>query len=170
MTPYSLRYRSIYITLRGYGLRCYWEGVIRKTIAQEAKGRCQICGVSRDGIYQRVSHFEERLPWASCHEIWQYDKKNKKATVVDLKLICRRCNLSVHIGIAASEFLGNIKMDAWNEIIAHIARVNEISISDADSLVNKVLSRDDDIDEIEWTPVISTRLQKKFPALQLIDL
>jgi hypothetical protein len=61
-------------------------------------------------------------------------------------------------------------MDAWNEIIAHIARVNEISISDADSLVNKVLSRDDDIDEIEWTPVISTRLQKKFPALQLIDL
>jgi len=170
MTPYSLRNRSIYSTLRKFGLRCYWEGVIRRTIAQEAEGRCQICAVSRSSAYNRVSHLEEILPWACCHEIWRYDRKNKKATIVNLKLICRRCNLSIHIGKSASVFLGNVKTDAWNELIAHIAQVNETSISEANKLVNNALSRDDIFDDIEWTPVISKRLQKKFPALQLIEL
>jgi len=158
------------MTLRKFGLRCYWEGVIRRTIAQEAQSRCQICGVKRESTYERVTHLNKSLPWASCHEIWRYTRKNHVATVVDLKLICRRCNLSIHIGISASVFLGKVNLEAFNEIVAHIARVNEITVAEADQLVSKVLSRDDPDDSIEWTPVISKKLQKKFPALQLIEL
>jgi len=67
-------------------------------------------------------------------------------------------------------FLGKVNLEAFNEIVAHIARVNEITVAEADQLVSKVLSRDDPDDSIEWTPVISKKLQKKFPALQLIEL
>lgn len=170
MTPLSLRGRSIYGVLRKFGLRCYWEGVIRRSIARDAQGQCQICGVGRKSVYERVSHFDQKLPWASCHEVWKYDKRKKTATIVDLKLICRRCNLSLHIGIAASRFLGEHNTDAWDEIISHIARVNGIAVTDAGSIVEKVLNRDMFFDEIEWKPTISSKLQDRFPALQLIDL
>ncbi len=170
MTPLSLRRRSIYRTLREYGLRCYWEGAIRRSISIDAKGRCQICGVGRTSVYERVSHLDEKLPWASCHEVWKYDKRKERATIVELKLICRRCNLSLHIGIAASRFLGEGISEAWDEIISHIARVNDIPTSEADSIVHKVLNRDSSFDEIDWKPTISSKLQDRFPALQLIDL
>lgn len=170
MTPSSLFGRSIYSVLREYGLRCYWEGVIRRQIAMDAHGRCQVCDVRKDSIYERVTVTGTNLPWASCHEVWEYDFKSETATVVDLKLICRRCNLSIHIGIAASEFSGLGNNKAWDEIMAHIARVNEISIGEAEAIANEVLGRSSIHDQVDWKPVISESLQERFPALQLISL
>ena len=110
------------------------------------------------------------LTWASCHEVWEYDFDSETATIVDLKLICRMCNLSIHIGIAASEFLGLGNQAAWNEIISHIARVNEISVGEAEALASDVLGRSSSHDQIDWKPVISDYLQERFPELQLVSL
>ena len=170
LTPQHLRGRTISEVLRKHGLRCYWEGVIRREVARKAKGRCQICGVRRDSARDRASSLDAPLPWAACHEVWSYDFDTRTATITALQHVCRRCNQSLHIGIAASRFLGEGNIASWDEVVNHIARVNRISLQQAQGLVDKALGGQPRLDSVRWKPKISEPLLERFPALRLIRL
>jgi hypothetical protein len=89
-----------------------WEKLKRITFSR-AGYRCEICG----GQGQR---------WpVECHEIFAYDDEHHIQKLVRLVALCPACHEVKHIGLAGLRGKGNAAK-------AHLARVNNWSIEDAE--------------------------------------
>lgn len=95
--------------LRKHLTRSKWNK-IRSEVLKSAENKCEICGSS----------------WRlSCHEKWDYDKENKKQTLVGFGSICGMCHHVHHFGRSqqlANE--GHLDIDA---VIDHFCNVNGVS-------------------------------------------
>ena len=70
-----------------------------------------------------------------CHEAWEYDDEKNVQTLNGFYALCKMCHHCKHIGMA------NIlhqkgKLDL-NEVIKHFAKVNGISIEEANAEIKK---------------------------------
>lgn len=92
-----------------------WD-VIRKKCYKEAGNKCEICGDT--GKNQGVKHNVE------CHEIWDYDDENRIQKLIGLIALCPYCHKSKHVGLAQMNGEEHI-------VIEHLAKVNNITISEA---------------------------------------
>ena len=63
---------------------------LRKESYKKAKHKCEICG--SNGRKQGYKHPVE------CHEIWEYDDKNKIQKLKGLISLCPRCHQVKHLG------------------------------------------------------------------------
>lgn len=81
-----------------------WEK-IKKHFSVKAKYRCEICG-------------GKGPKWpVECHEIWDYDDKNKIQKLVSMTSLCPSCHEVKHIGLASIK--GRIE-----QATQHLACVN----------------------------------------------
>jgi len=85
---------------------------LRKQAYIHADFTCQICGGVGD------KHPVE------CHEIWEYNDKTHIQKLVGLIALCPSCHQVKHIGLA--EITGKMR-----DALEHLAKVNDISISEA---------------------------------------
>lgn len=81
-----------------------WD-ILRKKCYKLANYRCEIC----DGV-------GEKHP-VECHEIWEYDDKNKIQKLVRLIALCPSCHEVNHIGFAEINGRGDIAIE-------HLMKVN----------------------------------------------
>lgn len=88
-----------------------WEKLKRIT-SQRAGHRCEICG-------GRGS----RWP-VECHEVWQYDDVQHIQKLIRLIALCPACHEVKHLGLAGTR-------GRSNEALAHLAKVNKWSMTDA---------------------------------------
>ena len=67
-----------------------------------------------------------------CHEVWYYDDQDHTATLIAFALACSDCNFTLHAGLALE--VGSIEGSIGargEQVIAHLAKVNEISNAEA---------------------------------------
>jgi hypothetical protein len=90
-----------------------WTSIREKHI-QTTGARCEICGTSERPL--------------QLHEIWQYDDKEHTQKLLGFQLLCRKCHLIKHIGLAG------IKADTgevdYGVLVEHFCRVNQCSRQD----------------------------------------
>lgn len=89
-----------------------WQAVAK--ISYRNSGfKCDIC------------HIKGKL---ECHEIWQFDDRNLTQKLIGLTSLCSDCHRVKHIGLAR-------KMGYYKTTIKHMAKVNKISITQAERYV-----------------------------------
>lgn len=108
LIPYSMHYKNVRAILS----QDNWQ-VVAKIAYRQSKYKCDIC------------HAKGKL---ECHEIWQFDDKKLTQKLIGLTSLCPECHRVKHIGLAK-------KMGYYNSTIKHMAKVNKISISQAERYV-----------------------------------
>lgn len=103
---------SWFTNLRSELSKSDWDS-LRHTIYERADYRCEICG--QKGSKHPVE----------CHEIWEYDDKNRVQRLAGLLALCPACHEAKHIGYASSIGRGS-------QARVHLARVNNWSMEDVD--------------------------------------
>lgn len=99
---------------------------IRFISYEKAKNQCEICG--QTGLEQGYNHRVE------CHEIWEYNDKEKIQKLVGLISLCPLCHQVKHIGRAnamgkqAEVFKQLEIVNKWShkEVVQHVAESFEI--------------------------------------------
>jgi hypothetical protein len=94
---------------------------IRFLAYAKANNQCEICG--QNGLEQGYKHRVE------CHEIWEYNDKNKKQILIGLIALCPLCHQVKHIGRAnamgkqAEVFKQLEAVNKWThkEVVQHVA-------------------------------------------------
>lgn len=104
-----------YSNVRSNVSQAEWD-VLRKDCYKKAGHNCEICGG------RGPKHPVE------CHEIWSYDDDACTQTLDGLIALCPSCHQVKHIGLA--QIQGN-----YHKALAHLAKVNEISIEEAELYV-----------------------------------
>lgn len=104
-----------YSNVRSNVTKEQWD-VIRKKSYKLAENKCEIC--KDTGRNQGVKHFVE------CHEIWEYDDKNKKQRLIGLIALCPFCHKTKHVGLAQINNEEEI-------VIKQLMKVNEMTREDA---------------------------------------
>ena len=95
------RFENLKLTIELVPSSCWWSNVrskikrtqwdrLRKQVYKAADYKCEICG----GV--GTKHPVE------CHEIWDYDDKNKLQTLSKFIAICPLCHEVKHIGLTAT--------------------------------------------------------------------
>jgi hypothetical protein len=93
---------------------------------EQAEGKCEVC--KEKGKTQGFKHDIE------CHEIWEYDDKNKVQRLVGLIALCPKCHNIKHIGRASAMgrqgqcFEHMRKVNNWNhlQVVTHMAESYEL--------------------------------------------
>lgn len=92
-----------------------WKKI--KAIVFEASGhKCEICG----GVGK--NHPVE------CHEVWEYDEKEKFQKLLKFQALCPLCHQVKHIGLTGSFIFG---IHALDRAMERFQIINELSSSDA---------------------------------------
>jgi hypothetical protein len=112
-----------------------WD-LLKKRVYQKANYRCEICGGKGD------KHPVE------CHEVWDYDDKQRVQTLKGLTALCPACHECKHIGYANIQGRGEITA-------AHIAKVNDWSPAQAEIYIDKCFEIWQSRSLVEWTLDIS---------------
>ena len=89
----------------------YWD-ILRKTSYKNADYKCEICGGK--GTDQGYRHDLE------CHEVWEYNVKQRVQKLVKLVSLCPLCHQAKHIGRA--KYIGKRE-----EVIQHMKKVNKMT-------------------------------------------
>lgn len=105
LIPYSMHYKNVRAILSP----AHWQSVA-KISYRNSHYKCDICNVKGK---------------IECHEIWQFDDRNLQQKLIGLTTLCVDCHRVKHIGLAK-------KMGYYNTTIKHMAKVNKISISQAE--------------------------------------
>ena len=87
LIPKTCHYSNVRTTVKS----SEWDK-IRFLTYEAANHKCEICGDT--GKNQGKKHDVE------CHEIWEYDDKNKIQKLIGLIALCPFCHLTKHIGRA----------------------------------------------------------------------
>jgi hypothetical protein len=112
---------SWYSNVRSEVSKTQWD-VIRKKCYQKANNKCEICGDV--GINQGVKHLVE------CHEIWEYDNKNKIQILKGFIALCPHCHKTKHVGLA--------QINGEEEIVINqLMKINKISRNHAKNYISK---------------------------------
>ena len=93
-----------------------WD-ILRKESYRKANYCCEVCGGK--GSKHPVE----------CHEIWEFDDKNKTQTLKGLISLCPACHEVKHIGLAEIKGRGDIAR-------AHLAKTNGWNIDQAQRYIN----------------------------------
>lgn len=87
---------------------------IREEHIQKPGAKCEICN-STKGPFQ-------------LHEKWEYNDENHVQKLVGLQLLCRKCHLIKHIGLA--EIKASEDEINYDELVEHFCRVSRCSKQD----------------------------------------
>jgi hypothetical protein len=113
---------NFYNNIRSSLTKSQWD-LIRKDSYLKANHKCEIC--HQTGKEQGYKNIVE------CHEIWDYDFKNKKQRLKGLISLCTRCHLCKHIGRAfavgkqAEVFKHMELVNNWNhkELVMYLVKI-----------------------------------------------
>lgn len=112
-----------------------WSQVSRNCY-MDAGYVCEICGGKGN------AHPVE------CHEIWEYDDKNKVQTLKGLIALCPPCHRVKHIGLA-------IKNGHERSALSHLAKVNGWSYEQASDYCFRQFQVHNKRSKFKWTTDIS---------------
>jgi len=134
---------------------------IRLHVVAQAKGRCEICGDSREkGMI--------------CHEIWNYDDTLHVAKLTGFQLVCPPCNLVIHVGgsgnIWGGDPSGTMSVDAGDIALEHLMRVNGITFDEAIAMLVQANQHWDERSGHEWTVAVDMHLIEQFPFLDSLAI
>jgi len=112
-----------------------WD-TIRKKAYRKANFVCQICGDvgTNQGKYHAVE----------CHEIWDYDDKDKIQSLMGLIALCPNCHKVKHPGLAGIKGEGHI-------VTAQLMKVNGMDIFEAEEFEDKAFKVWKERSCHEWT-------------------
>lgn len=119
------------INLRSALSRAEWDKV-RRRCYQEANYVCEVCG----GVGKRHP--------VECHEVWHFDDKTLRQTLLGVVALCTNCHVVKHIGRAFSVGQGD-KAVKW------LAYVNGISMKEAYDYVEEVYAEWTSRNRFKWT-------------------
>jgi hypothetical protein len=116
-----------------------WD-LIRKKSYKEAGHKCQVC--SDSGKNQGYKHDVE------CHEIWDYDDKNKVQKLIGFISLCPFCHKVKHPGLA------NIKGET-HIVIDQLKKVNGMNDKEIQNYMNEVFEQWQERSKHQWILDIS---------------
>ena len=105
---------------------------LRKETFKKANYTCEICGGTGP-----------KWP-VECHEIWDYDDENKTQTLKGLIALCPSCHEVKHIGLA------RVRGNEYRAL-QHLERVNNITKSEAEKVMNEAFDVWNERSKHEWT-------------------
>ena len=108
---------SWYSNVRSNVTKKEWDN-IRKDSYKKAKYRCEIC--SGKGLNHPVE----------CHEIWNYNDKNKTQTLNGFISLCPNCHKTKHVGLAQINNEEDI-------VIKQLIKINKMNINEAKDYISK---------------------------------
>lgn len=111
-----------------------WDA-IRKKSYSIANNKCEICGDV--GKNQGVKHNVE------CHEIWQYNDKNKEQKLIGLISLCPFCHKTKHVGLA--QIKGEEEI-----VIKQLIKVNKMTRQEAKNYIRTVFETWRERSKYEW--------------------
>ena len=125
---------SWYANVRKEVTKKQWN-IIKKQTAEDANHICQECGSS--GLKQGRKHAVE------CHEIWQYDDKTLKQTLVGFIALCPRCHNVKHFGKARM-------LDLEQQTLQHFCKVNKMTAPFANAYINEAFRKWFERSQFKW--------------------
>ena len=96
---------------------------------------------------------------ATCHEIWRYDDKHGRATLIGFALICADCNLVHHAGLAS-------EIGYERQMIKQMVKVNRITIRAAFERLDYAFKIWKERSGRKWTIAVARELRSRFPELR----
>lgn len=133
---------------------------IRATVVTAADSSCAVCG-----------HRQRR--WMVCDEDWRYElldpgtpDERGVARLVDLRLLCPRCDRVVHLGHTETRH----GRDGADDALAHAARVNGIGVEDARLLAEAAFEAWARLSSIQrWRVEVAPALAARHPRLRVVE-
>jgi hypothetical protein len=113
---------------------------IRKKSYEFANYKCEICGDT--GFNQGYNHSVE------CHEIWNYDDKNKIQKLIGFISLCPLCHKVKHIGLARVR-------NEYKIALNHLIKINKITENKAEKYIDKCFDIWNERSQEEWLLDIS---------------
>jgi len=120
---------------------------IRSAELERAGQRCEACTEITAPLY--------------CHEQWRYDDRRRKAILTGFRIVCKKCNRAVHMGLAHSH--GELPA-----ALAHLARVNSITEAEANRMFERASATWERRSLKNWRVTVRPRLLKAFPQLRVL--
>lgn len=130
---------SWYTNVRSHVSVSEWD-IIRKKSYSIANNRCEIC--SDSGKNQGMNHNVE------CHEVWEYNDKQKIQKLVGLISLCPLCHKVKHPGLA--QINGEEEM-----VIKQLMIVNLMTRKEAETYIEKSFDIWKERSKHEWKLDIS---------------
>ena len=137
------------INLRACMSETQWDKVCAE-VFQGAGGRCEICG----GVGRKHP--------LECHEVWKYEEDEdfkigrRMQILKGLEALCPACHRVKHLGFAEKQ--------GWLDgSLAHLARVNGISMAEAKVYLTKAYRRQRERSHMRWDQDI-TWFRERFPG------
>ena len=96
-----------------------------------------------------------------CREQWRYDDHTGIATITGFDMLCPDCHRAIHIGHA--QLHGH-----WENALAHLSRVNNITHHEAETLAQEALTLWRERRQKTWTLAVSEPLLRRYPQLQIL--
>jgi len=134
------------VTTAGVNLRSeltpeQWN-ILRHRVYGRANYCCEACGEGNVEVH--------------CHEVWEYDDEKHIQRLVGLRCLCWECHAATH--------LTHSDIDGDREILKRLARVNGITIFEANGVLMKAYWRWLERSEHDWkldTSWLDSYLQKE---------
>jgi hypothetical protein len=129
--------------------RAVWKR-IRSNALQVALGVCQVCS--------------DPVPESdlNCHELWDYDDDRGTATLVGLRMQCRKCDCAVHMGRAE-------KQGFLDVAIAQLYKVNGVGELEAMKLYRRARGIWSQRNKKQWRIVVAESLLERYPELVALE-
>ncbi len=122
---------------------------IRRTVLTGQEKQCSVCGIKRDkGMF--------------CHEVWNYQDQNGLAVLTGFAILCPKCNLVHHLGLAGALGLAEVALE-------HMAAVNAISAEEVDAIVRQAICHWKFRSQQSWKLAVDPDLLSRFPELAVVE-
>lgn len=124
-----------YFNLRTRFSKKKWD-FIRHNVYKRANYRCEICGG------KGPNHPVE------AHETWVYEERTHTQVLAEIVALCPACHMVKHIGLAR-------KKGKYEEAVEHLIKVNGITRSEADSMIDRAFETWANRSKRKWAQDIS---------------
>lgn len=121
---------SWFTNLRSILSKENWDK-LRKETYQKANYRCGICKGKGN-----------KWP-VECHEIWDYDDKNKIQKLKGLIALCPNCHMVKHMGFSLIK-------NKFKQACTHLMHVNKINQIQAEDIINNAFEIWKERSKYEW--------------------
>lgn len=139
LVPEMIPRTSFFRNLRSMLNQTEWD-VVRRECYRKAGHVCEICGGRGN-----------RWP-VECHEVWDYNVKDRVQKLVRLIALCPACHEVIHIGLAGVR--GREK-----QAIKHLMKVNRLSELDALAVVAQAWQLWERRSGMNWTLNVDTVME-----------
>jgi len=121
------------INLRSELTPAQWD-TLRHAVYAKANYCCEACGVCDTEVH--------------CHEVWSYDDEKHIQKLIGLRCLCWECHETTHMANHGMRILEHMSTK-------HLARVNGITVSEADKIILEAYLQHSLRSKHEWTLDIS---------------